>query len=42
MAVLVCIEAVKYYYKIDCLYNALKQTCVIHKGGGIVISRVFY
>ena len=37
VAVLVCFEAGKCYYMNDCLYNALKQACVIHKWGGIVI-----
>ena len=39
MAVLVCVEAGKCYYKIVCLCNALKQACVIHKCDGIVIPR---
>ena len=37
VAVLVCVEAGKCYYTNSCLYNALKQACVIHKCGGIVI-----
>ena len=41
VAVLVCVEAGKCYYMNGCLYNALKQACVIHKCGGIVISGYF-
>ena len=36
VAVLVCVEAGKCYYTNSCLYNALKQACVIHQCGGIV------
>ena len=37
VAVLVCVEAGKCFYMNGCLYNALKQACVIHKCGGKVI-----
>ena len=36
VAVLVCVEAGQCYYTNSCLYNALKQACVIHQCGGIV------
>ena len=38
VAVLNCFEAGTCYYKNVGLYNALKQACVMHKCGGIVVS----